>query len=392
MIKALWLTSWYPNRLDAMNGDFIQRHARAVAAFAQVYVIHAEPDNQNIMLQHSGEIRKEGNLTEQIFYYLPAQSESLSARIFSGIRYKKIMREAVEKYIQEHGRPDIVHVHVPMKAGIIALWLKKKYGIPFVVTEHWTIYNEAAKDGYAQRDFIFKSFTKKIFREAALFLPVSKQLGEAICKQVCPVTFQPIPNVADRHFFHYEKKEKDATAPFTFIHVSTLKPQKNPAGILRAFTKFVQEIPAAKLMMVGENPDPFIDMAVALGLTPAQIVFTGLISYQEVAEKMKSADAFVLFSRYENLPCVIIEALCCGLPVVSSQVGGISELVNASNGLLLDADREDQLYDKMVMLYKNFSNYNQQKIAADAAATYSYPVIGKAIHTAYVQVLARQKN
>jgi glycosyltransferase involved in cell wall biosynthesis len=48
-------------------------------------------------------------------------------------------------------------------------------------------------------------------------------------------------------------------------------------------------------------------------------------------QKCKKADAFILFSRHENFPCVVIEALCCGLPVVASNVGGIAEAVDETN-------------------------------------------------------------
>ncbi len=49
MIKALWLTSWYPNQLDEWNGDFIQRHARAVSLYCNVEVIHVEADTQDLL-------------------------------------------------------------------------------------------------------------------------------------------------------------------------------------------------------------------------------------------------------------------------------------------------------------------------------------------------------
>ena len=161
MIKALWLTSWYPNRLDAMNGDFIQRHAKAVSLFCKVDVIHLEPDKNNL-LQQAVELstQKHENLTETIVLY-KLYKFPLIGKLFSLIRYITLFKKQVAQYIAVNGKPDIVHVHIPMKAGLIALWLKRRYSIPFAVTEHWAIYNNAAPDTYPKRNFIFKYFSKK---------------------------------------------------------------------------------------------------------------------------------------------------------------------------------------------------------------------------------------
>ncbi|HRI22764.1 MAG TPA: glycosyltransferase, partial [Panacibacter sp.] len=237
MIKALWLTSWYPNRLDAMNGDFIQRHARATAMFCKVDVIQLEADLRNQLMQRTeSSVSQYGNLTETIVLYklcaLP-----LVGKLFSFIRYVSVFKKQVRQYIAVNGKPDIVHVHVPMKAGIIALWLKRRYSINFVVTEHWAIYNNLAEDAYPKRNFLFKYFTKKILTKAAAFMPVSSNLGKAVQQMVSHIDFTVIPNVADTFYFNDETTAKPENV-FRFVHVSTLKYQKNPQAILRTFAKF----------------------------------------------------------------------------------------------------------------------------------------------------------
>ncbi|MEO7209947.1 MAG: glycosyltransferase [Chitinophagaceae bacterium] len=386
MIKALWLTSWYPNKLDAMNGDFIQRHARAVSLFAKVTVIHAEPDFHHTM---KGEIStsEEGNLKETFLYYPVSQGFSFISKIITGMRYKKMMKVQVKKYILENGLPDIVHVHVPMKAGIIALWLKKKYTIPFVVTEHWAIYNDEARDKFSGRNFIFKSYTKKILVKCSLFLPVSDHLGKAVNEIVTKVAYKPVPNVADTDLFFYKKKEEGDNKIFTFIHVSTMKFQKNPRGIVHAFSLFVKEYLSSKLIMVGENFDLVEAYSNELGIPSENIEFTDLLSYPEVAEKMQTADACILYSRFENLPCVIIEALCCGLPVISTDVGGISELINETNGILIKSEDENALLDSMKKIYSSYSNIDREKISMDAISKYNYETIGQEICGIYEEVI-----
>lgn len=391
MINALWLTSWYPNKLDAMNGDFIQRHARAVSLCAKITVIHAEPDFTHSMkgVETSTE---DGNLKEIITYYPVSKSNLIVSKFITGMRYKKIMKAQVKKYIRENGLPDIVHVHVPMKAGIIALWLKKKYEIPFVVTEHWAIYNDEAADKFTSRNFLFKSYTKRILNECSLFLPVSDHLGKAVNKIVTEVAYKPIPNVADTHLFFHKKKNDEDKNIFAFIHVSTMKFQKNPHGIIKVFSLFIKENTLSKLVMVGENFEAVAAYATELKIPTENIEFTGLLTYPEVAQKMKNSDACILFSRFENLPCVIIEALCCGLPVISTNVGGIAELINESNGLLIKSEDEDALLESMKKMYSSYSNIDRENISAEAISKYNYETIGKEICGVYEEVIKASTN
>ena len=241
MVKALWLTSWYPNKLDAMGGDFIQRHARAVSLFCKVDVMHLEADKNNELTQPVDiSVNQNGNLSETIIIY-KLNNTPLIGKIFSLIKYVRLFQKKLEAYISKNGKPDIVHVHVPMKAGIIALWLKRRYSIPYIVTEHWAIYNYTAVDAYPKRNYLFKYFTKKIIENTSAFLPVSKNLGEAVQKMVTPVGFTVIPNVADTDFFNNTISTASDKTGFIFVHVSTLKYQKNPQGILRVFAKLCSQ-------------------------------------------------------------------------------------------------------------------------------------------------------
>src|SRR6478672_10908508 len=99
MIRALWLTSWYPNTLDAVNGDFIQRHARATALFCKVDVIHLEPDKNNI-LTNQVEISAEtnGDLSETIVLY-KLNRTFLVGKLISFNRYVSLFKKQVLHYI-----------------------------------------------------------------------------------------------------------------------------------------------------------------------------------------------------------------------------------------------------------------------------------------------------
>ncbi|HWB25481.1 MAG TPA: glycosyltransferase [Chitinophagaceae bacterium] len=385
MMKVLWLTSWYPNKLDATNGDFIQRHARAASLFCNVHVIHLEADKNNVLANKTEvSVTVQNNLVEEIVLYKLSRIP-LAGKLFSYHRYLLLFKKHIKAYIKQYGKPAIVHVHVPMKAGILALWVKKKFGIPYIVTEHWAIYNNEAPDAFKNRSFLFKSYTRKILCGAALFTPVSHELGKAVQQLVAPVRYTVIPNVADTVLFNYAGRNAQRWSRFTFLHASTLGYQKNPGAILRAYQRLCALYPGALLIMAG-YADALPRYAVELGIPPGNIAFTGFVPYEEVAVLMKKSDAFVMFSHYENLPCVITEALCCGLPVISTNVGGIPEVIDTSNGILVNPGDEDALFKAMTEVYANKERFNNSIISGKATAQFSSHMVGGQINEAYKSV------
>jgi glycosyltransferase involved in cell wall biosynthesis len=122
-----------------------------------------------------------------------------------------------------------------------------------------------------------------------------------------------------------------------------------------------------------------------IGLNEA-VFFHGEIPYDQVAAKMQNSDALVLFSDMENSPCVIGEALCCGLPVIATKVGGIPELINSENGLLVQPGNIDGLRMAMHQMITNKKKYDKKNIADVAANIFSYPVIGKLFDEVYAEL------
>ncbi|MDE3145678.1 MAG: glycosyltransferase, partial [Bacteroidota bacterium] len=169
--------------------------------------------------------------------------------------------------------------------------------------------------------------------------------------------------------------------------VSSLYQLKNIEGIIEAFKSLNQVRQDWELIIVGNASQKLIDQVSETGLSN-KIKFIGELLHEDVAKQMQDSSALVLFSRYENFPCVIIEALCCGLPVVSSNVGGVSEAVNKSNGLLVESQNIGALKDAFIYMMDNCHQYNAQQISIDASKKYSEEVIGGQFVSLYRQVIA----
>lgn len=382
--KILWLCSWYPGNTEPFNGDFVQRQARAASLYNDVYVIHVMGDATGMVLSTEEERNKAGNLSEHIIYF--KKKSSFFGKIAAQYRWHKLFKAAVKKYIAEKGKPDLVHVHIPFKAGIVALWIKRKYAIPYIVTEHWGIYNDVAVDGYKNKNLLFKYYTRKIIRKAVRFISVSRYLAKGINELVVTKEFDIIPNVVDTGIFHYNEKPGIV---FRFIHVSNMVPLKNAEGILRAFQLLLTKRRDVELVMVGDTSSAIREYATALKLPGDNIIFKGEVSYEQVAKEMQQHNAFILNSHIENSPCVIGEALCSGLPVIATAVGGVPELLDDRNSILIPPGNDKELAAAMEQMIIVYHRYNRQKIAEEATNKFSYRVVGSKLDAIYKSLAGR---
>ncbi len=384
MMHVLWLASWYPGRRDAFTGDFIERQALAVSRYAKVTLLVILKDDQLAVGKVETEKNISGNLTVYRVYYGKSRWPVFIESILSVKKYFSLQKKLFHQIESEVGRPLLVLVQVAMKAGLLALWLKKKYQLPYVVTEHWTGYYPISRPSVYQYSFIYRWFNKRVLKNAALFLPVTNDLGETVNKNFLPVQFQPLPNVVNTDLFFY-----NATPPpvFRFIHPSVMNYQKNPEGIVAACLQLKNMGYQFELLMAGNNSSELEKIVADAGLLDSVVFVKPAIAYEAVAAEMRQSSALLLFSRFENLPCVILEALCCGLPVISSRVGGIAEIIDSTNGILVATENVSELVKAMQQLIDQYTLYNREAIAEKACRQFSFDMVGSQYFSVYQNVL-----
>jgi glycosyltransferase involved in cell wall biosynthesis len=382
-MRVLWLCSWYPSQIDPFDGDFIQRHAYAAAMFNDVYVIHIAPDERGKATNNvREEIKRKGRLTECVVYF--KKKTSIFAKVDGFLKWGGLFKKAITDYIDKNGKPDLVHVHVPMRSGLLALWLKRKHHIPYIVSEHWTIYQPGSANGFNMRNPLFKFFTRKIIKHSSALLTVSRDLGERINEQVLRKNFLVVPNVADETLYYFEPEQRK---PFVFIHVSNMSYQKNVQPIIKSFEAANQEFPNSRLVLVGPHEKALADLAKQTHLLDRSIFLRGEIPYDQVAKAVREANTLVLFSRFENLPCVIIEALCCGRPVITTSVGGIPEVIDERNGIFVSVNDETSLVKAMKEMMMDYSSFKLQEISEKARSRFSYTVVGQLFDNVYRDII-----
>jgi glycosyltransferase involved in cell wall biosynthesis len=102
---------------------------------------------------------------------------------------------------------------------------------------------------------------------------------------------------------------------------------------------------------------------------------------------MRKADVFVLSSEWENLPCVLIEAMASGLPVVATNVGGIPEIMNDEVGMLVPPKDARALAQTLSNVLGHLDKYQGEKIACQAKRRFSYEAIGQLVHSLYKELV-----
>lgn len=377
MNRILWLASWYPDREHPFDGDFIQRHARSLATQKAVHVISARPTQRSKPYVHRTEDR---NLVEETYYYPEAKGPF--AVVANTVSYTRALLKGFYRFKKEYGRPDFIHVHVLMKAGLAALWLKKIHGLKYCFTEHYNLYDARRDDAFMYRSIIYRTTVKKIVKESSGMVTVSDFIAGEIRKIVPELQHQKVVNAVDVNLFHYKPRKN---GKFRFIHVSALRYGKNIEGILQAFKKLYQDRDDVELLFVGGIMERLENYATELGIRDA-VHFIGEVPYEEVAQHMQQSNAFVMFSRWENMPCVLLEGLCTGLPVISSAVGGIPEIIDPSNGILVLDEDVDGLYNAMSVTVMNREQYNAEAISEQARLNFSYEQIGREFTKAYTNL------
>ena len=334
-LHILFLSSWYPSRVFPTNGDFVQRHAEAVAIKHKVTLVHVITDKN---LKKPTEIfRNEINGIDTIIAYVPEKKSFLKFFLF--LRTYLELIKKIDSY-------DLIHLNITYPKGLIVLYLKLFKNKKYIITEHWTDYQYPLNKSIG---FIRKMITKLIVKNAQFVCPVTSNLQSEMIKFGLKGNYKTVPNVVDTDLFipHKNKSEK-----FKILHVSNmLDSQKNISGILNVMGKLDSEIQNFEVILIGGNSEKYLSKANNLNLK--NITFINHISQKKLVKHFHDADVFLLFSNHENLPCVILESFSSGTPVITTNVGGISEFFPSNFGSLIPVKSEKKLYDEILQFYSN---------------------------------------
>jgi len=382
MKHILYLPSWFPSRRDPYPGDFIKRHAEAASIYNKITIFFTAIDDE-IKEPGIAEEKVNENLSIFIFYY-PAK-KGLFSPVINGIKRFTALKKLYDKVFADSA-PDLVHVHVAYPAGLFALYLKKRKSCDYIISEHDGIYMPGY-DNYHVPGQFERRMVPVIYRSAKKVHAVSKSLADSLTNLKL-ATSAPIviPNVVNTDLFNY--KNKPSAELFNFIHVSSLINQKNPEGMLAAMTLVKQKRNDFELRIIGPATEKFSKLVKDLSLEN-EIIFMGEIPYHEVANQVSISDAMIHFTRYETFGCVIAESLCCGVPVIVSDLDVTRELITDKlNGLFVKESDVNDLAEKILYFMEGRLHINAKQISEQNREKFNYERVGKMFDEMYNSVIS----
>jgi glycosyltransferase involved in cell wall biosynthesis len=259
---------------------------------------------------------------------------------------KKTMHNVIQEF-----QPNIIHAHMATADGYVGLLFKKKYKLPLICSFRGSDINI-----YPFYSRILKYFTKKVIAEADKLLSVSRNLKEvaatiAVPKKEVKVLYNGCDIASNSGESHRRVREELGILKNeqVVIFVGSIERDKGVFELLDAFGLLHKKYPDVHLILVGTGPEyKSLSNRIFRGSLKKKIHIVGRRPHNEVNIWLRAADIFTLPTYYEGFPNSVLEAMACGLPVIASNVGGISEAVeDGKSGILVKSRDVDSLYQAL---------------------------------------------
>ena len=376
-MNVLHLLSWFPTPDDPTLGNFCVRMIDALPEDCHSVILSVCDGKDMTKSFEVKEIPGAHHTHVQIYIRPPKNS------IVRKLKMLRMYQYGLKYIKQRFFKPDLIHLHVAYPLGQFALLWKKLFGYKYVLTEHWTIYQPQNKEvlvGKLKRKIV------KIANNSELIMPVSLDLQRCMEGHGVHNRFKVIYNLVNTDIFKLGAPHTSGKKQI--LHISTLRDEaKNFSGILRVIERLRQQRDDFELHVIHDYDAPEFKTFVKEHHLEDCVIFHGKKTSAEVAEAYQNADFFVLFSNFENLPCVIVEAFASGVPVLSTSVGGIAEILSPERGILIPQGDEDALLQGMNNLLNHYQEYNREAIRSYAIKTFAAQNIGQQIYEEYKKTI-----
>lgn len=338
--KIAILTTSFPRFEGDFSGHFIHKYALCLARSGHDIEVIA-PHHPRVGSDHSW-----SGLKVQYFrYFFPSSLEKLAyeggllnrfRNLFSFLLMPLFLGAFFISALRAAQRVNILHAHW-LLAGLVAIAVKSLTRVSVVLTL-W------GSDMILLKLPLIGYFFKLIIARASAIVCESRQFKQYLESQgIQGHKISVIPNGHDLDLFRPDDKNTvraKLSLPvhkFIMLTAGRLVTVKGQSDLIKSLPAILQHTPSVLLVIVGEGElrDKLMRLAKSLGVAQ-YVIFTGHISSRELPHWLNSADLFVLPSLSEGRPNILIEAMSCGLPVVATRVGGITEMIrNNIDGILV---------------------------------------------------------
>lgn len=384
-MRVLTFTTLFPNRSRPTLGIFVRERMSAVARLVDLEVVAPVPWAPPIGARF------------RALRAIPAADETAGLRVrhprflsppgeWSRLKPALLARGAwpVVRALHAEAPFDLVDAHFAHPDAATGVRLAERLGIPCVVSVRGSDIHRDLKRP-ALRPLLLDTLGR-----AAAVIAVAENLAEAMRGAgVPPSKIRVIENGVDTDRFQPRSRSEARTrlgvppAPPLFLAIGKLAPVKGFDLLLDAFAPFRER---ALLWIVGEGPEraALEERAGRLGLGPS-VRFLGPLPAEALRDPFAASDAFVLSSRDEGCPNVVLEALASGRPVAATRVGQVPYLVEEGrNGALASPGSPEELRQAMERVLR--AGYDPARVR-ESVSSRTWPAVADKVRRAFEDAL-----
>jgi len=379
----LMIAFGYPSAHDPSAGIFFREHARAISLFNEIAVIccYSYPANLQLNFNIIKKFRfidsyEEGIKTIRLEY--PRISNKVDATISFLFSLFGVFR------IRRRFKFDLIHAQNFFPSGVVGYLFGKLYGVKLIITEHSSNFE------HTMRHFMRRKLINLVARNASQVIGVSEYLSKSINKYYPKLSINIIANPVDtERFSSIPMDDLDKTKKH-ILHISSLNQNKGVDYLVLAAKQLKHKRDDFTINIIGGEHVYLIkkyqDHVNSLNLN-ATIKILGRKCHDYIPDYLRNCDFFVLPSLRESFGVVLIEAMACGKPLVVTNCGGPTEIVNEKIGIIVPPGNVEELVAAINFMLDNFQKYDPVYIAQCARKKYSYREVGAAINRVYESAL-----
>ncbi len=371
----LFLTSWYPVPENPVHGIFIRNHALALSRHTNVVVAYAYSSHTGPYYEVT-ETKVNDHLTEYRIKYPKPITTIIGIKTFiQTLKFKKAYKLLLGKLVENKTEVKALQVNIVFPVTLVLSLFKNHYKVKHTIAENWSGYLPTDGNYHGK---VMKLYTEKCFATADKIWHVSQLQKEAMIGHGLTGNFELLYNTVNTEIFKPTDGVKKNTE-LKLLHVSSLvEREKNITGTFRVLKKLHDKNYKFTLDIIGGSEETIAAAkAYAASLNLQNIHFFGPLPPEKISWHMQQSNALVLFSHYEGMPVVALEALSCGLPVVATKVGQLPHIITEKTGTLVETDNEEQMFNALENLFSNKNNFDPKAMRDFILQNASYEAVGK---------------
>ncbi|WP_345073443.1 glycosyltransferase [Hymenobacter fastidiosus] len=394
-LKVLVIPSWYPTISKPLLGTFMEEQTLLMEQSCEVRVLVGA-------VEHIGRrkfLRAAGGYLQPLHFKLapdaikpPSQGIHFIYPVMHGIRENKntewredAFNRAYDELTNDGWRPDIIHAHCTIMGGIAAHTLSRRLKVPYVITENllFLLFHESHE--------IQKQALKAV-KEVNAFLAVSTDKLRQVLLHHVDCNSYIVGNMVDDTTF-YLPSSKTVKPCFSLLTVAGASFQKDLITLFKAIKAVVDQghvnimLRLVGLGTYGGEGNAFRQAIIDIGISD-YVKIEDSVPRDQMIDLYHEADALIMSSISEGLSISILEAMACGLPVISTIHGGSEDVITPENGILTKIRDYQALADAVIDVKTGVKKYDPKRIREIVVNNYGKRVFHDRILGIYKEVIA----